>query len=465
MPNTRKQQSEISIAHYQRILRTLLHSIRLGISREQLLNDLMNALEQRKVACYLILVEGIREPEDPGRLAEVQIRRIVGCQESEERLGRCTNFRRAFETHWQSSELLRDVLLQHESLDFAFTGYDFCYDGEFLELHGEQDVWLCAVPLPAERRFLPERALFALYPNAGSEEQPKLPPGAKQEWSLLEELPIVYSILEHQLTRLAEMVAEQRDRLIMELAPRFINHEFGTTLGLMAEDIMALTPHLRKVAEKLGDHDPDLIALLQGLLKLRDKVARSRNLVEAFNNIEKRNPGDRARIGDIIGEACDLLEPMFRRQGIQVDRSRVEDFEIHTDSALVQHVVLNVLMNAIEAFAEEKDEKKEDAQLRRHIWIRAHKEGDEAEIQIANDGPPIPVHLGASIFEKGVTTRLHRQGHGQGLYISRLIAQYIGGNFGFCPPERNALPGNVCFRLRFPIRLEDVWDLQAALEK
>ena len=463
MPHTKKHPDEINIAHYQRILRTLLGSIRRGISREQLLTDLLNALEKRRVASYFVLLEAFREPEDPGQLAEVRIMRIVGCNESEEHLGRCVSLRRAFRKRWPYSALLHQVLLQHETMDFYFTGFDLLYDNEFFELHGGENVWYCAVSLPAERRFLPERALFAFYPNAGTEGQPKPPPGAEQEWSLLEELPIVYSILEHQLSRVAEMVAEQRDRLIMELAPRFINHEFGTSLGLMADDLIALTPHLKKLAKKLGDDDPDLIALLQDLLQLRDKVARSRNLVEAFNNIEKRNPGDRARIGDVIEEACNLLHPLFRRHGIQVDRSQVEDFEIHTDSALVQHVVLNVLMNAIEAVADENAERKE--RNKRHIWIRALKEGDEAEIQIANDGPPIPVHLAASIFEKGVTTRPHGQGHGQGLYISRLVAQYIGGEFGYCPPERNTLPGNVCFRLRFPIRLEDVWDLQAALEK
>ena len=463
MPHTKKHPGEISVAHYQRILRTLLQSIRRGISREQLLTDLMNALEERRIATYFVLLEAFREPEDHGPLADVRIMRIVGCQRNKESLGRCASLRREFRKRWRDSNLLRQVFLHHEPLDFYFTGFDLLYDNEFFELHGEKNVWYCAIPLPAERRFLPERALFAFYPNAGTEGQPKPPPGAEQEWSLLEELPIVYSILEHQLSRVAEMVAEQRDRLIMELAPRFINHEFGTSLGLMADDLVALTPRLRNLAKKLGDDDPDLIALLQDLLQLRDKVVRSRSLVEAFNNIEKRNPGDRARIGDVIEEACNLLHPLFRRNNIEVDRSQVEDFEIQTDSALVQHVLLNVLMNAIEAIADENAEKGE--RKKRHIWIRTLKEDDEAEIQVANDGPPVPVHLAASIFEKGVTTRPHGQGHGQGLYISRLVAQYIGGDFGYCPPGKNSLPGNVCFRLRFPIRLEDVWDLQAALEK
>ena len=453
--------------HYQRILRTLLASASSAVSREELVNNLFTALKSACVAQYFILVEGSHTAGGCG-LDGVRISQVAGLGDGNAGRDREHRLKKGFEARWRDSAMLRRVLLEGGQIDFLNTDWvvQEDYDGEFRELHGDAPVWLCAVPLPSSRLSLPLRAVFALYEVHGhAKERDSLPPGAQQEWSLIQALPIVYAMLDHQLSSVAGQVARQRREIITELAPRAINHEIGTAIKIMQDAMGRMGEPLRALHEKLGD-DEDFRKLLEELHFVREMADHAEHVTEAFTNIEKRNPEDIASLRELIEEAVTILSPLLNRNRIKVVTSSSRDIMVRTDAALVQHVVLNVMSNAIEAIEDEQAGIPPREREERHIYIELRRTiGQRAEITISNDGPEIAPGYGGRIFERGVTTRPHGKGHGQGLFICRLIASYLEGEFGLCPSGYRK-PGNsrVCFRLAFPLRQTYSEDLQASQE-
>lgn len=453
-------------ARYNRILLNLLEAVRGGLSRIELVERFLDALEGNHSADYLFLVEGYREISSDS-LAGVRLRRVIGKVHGDQE----KRLQEGIARRGPESPLLRDILINHQKLDFyntAFASEKFGYGGEFLEVHGKKPVWLCAVPLPSTRASVPERALFAMWLQEGDDWRMPLPPGGEEEWALMQVLPSVYALLEHELSSLTEMVEEKRRKLIMELAPRAINHEFGTSVGLMKDYMSRIVGHLPKL--KGYGSDPELTKIMEELLALRKQLDRSAIIAEAFTNIEKRKPDDIVPLEELITEAKAILSPLLRRNNIEIILEVPHrGIRLHTNAALVQHVILNVVHNAIEAIEDDLKAVRHagtpEAFPLHHVWIRAslHEDDNErVEILISNDGPPLPAELGLSIFEKGVTSRPHGHGHGQGLYICRLVASYLDGAFGLCRPERPRPPGNVCFRLEFPRRLQRHEDMGGA---
>lgn len=68
---------------------------------------------------------------------------------------------------------------------------------------------------------------------------------------------------------------------------------------------------------------------------------------------------------------------------------------------------------------------------------------------IYNNGPKIPENILNRIFEKGFTTRPN--GHGHGLYISRLIAEALGGHIYALSGTELPSEWSVGFQIDLPV--------------
>ena len=99
-------------------------------------------------------------------------------------------------------------------------------------------------------------------------------------------------------------------------------------------------------------------------------------------------------------------------------------------------VVLNVLKNSIDSFAEPVKEKK--------ISISAGVEGEWLIVRVHDSGNGFPPTVAERLFERGFTTK--PSAAGTGLYNSRVIMESHGGQCGV-----ESQPGaRTTFWLRFP---------------
>jgi signal transduction histidine kinase len=103
----------------------------------------------------------------------------------------------------------------------------------------------------------------------------------------------------------------------------------------------------------------------------------------------------------------------------------------------LQQVVLNLLMNAMDAMDQVTTED-------RRLIVQTRRVGDAVEVAVSDTGPGIPPERLPQLFEAFFTTK--KDGLGLGLAIARSLVEAHGGRiWADAPGERGAT-----FRLTLP---------------
>jgi C4-dicarboxylate-specific signal transduction histidine kinase len=104
----------------------------------------------------------------------------------------------------------------------------------------------------------------------------------------------------------------------------------------------------------------------------------------------------------------------------------------------LQQVLLNLVVNALEALAETDGD--------RRIGIRTERlPGRVAQISVEDNGPGLPLPLRREVFKPFFTTKA--QGMGMGLSIARSILQAHGGTISVDSARKTG----ACFTLTLPL--------------
>jgi two-component system sensor kinase FixL len=142
-------------------------------------------------------------------------------------------------------------------------------------------------------------------------------------------------------------------------------------------------------------------------------------------------------IGDMIADACALALPQDTRARVclhvQIDPELAPVF---ADRLQIQQVLVNLVLNAVQAMAEQ------DQQVLA-ITARRSAIGDTC-IDICDTGTGIPAAMLSAVFDPFVTTR--PDGLGMGLAIARMIVGAHGGTLS----ARNNQDGGVTVTVTLP---------------
>jgi C4-dicarboxylate-specific signal transduction histidine kinase len=144
---------------------------------------------------------------------------------------------------------------------------------------------------------------------------------------------------------------------------------------------------------------------------------------------------------DVV-ELAEVLRLSLRLVGGPLKRSARLDIDIDSaprvrgSSTQLSQIVLNLLVNAFQAVAEQPPE-------RRVVSARLHSEGGFAQLEIADAGPGVAEADSERIFDPFFTTK-PGVGTGLGLAISRRIAEELGGKLLV---SRDPVLGGAVFRL------------------
>jgi signal transduction histidine kinase len=140
-----------------------------------------------------------------------------------------------------------------------------------------------------------------------------------------------------------------------------------------------------------------------------------------------------------VTETADFLSSLAVGRGAELGRSLTPDaLPILGDRVQLQQVILNLVLNAMDAMAELTGEN-------RRISIRTSRVDDCAQLEVSDSGPGIPEDRLKSVFEPFFSSKT--EGMGMGLSIARTIVEAHQGRIW----AENRPDGGASFRIRLPL--------------
>ena len=212
-----------------------------------------------------------------------------------------------------------------------------------------------------------------------------------------------------------------------------IAHELNQPLGSIVTSGDAC---LRWLAAK----PPNLGEVLQAVEAIIRDGTRASGVLVRIRGLLRRGEGlrERSDINDVIREVIALSDGELRRNGVSLRTEMPGDLPpVVVDRILLQQVILNLIMNAMEAMRAVSDRV-------RVLRIRTEEQPSGSIVVVVQDsGAGVDPKHSSRMFEAFYTTKA--QGIGMGLTISRSIIEAHGGQLW---AVANDGPGSTfCFTL------------------
>ena len=149
-------------------------------------------------------------------------------------------------------------------------------------------------------------------------------------------------------------------------------------------------------------------------------------------------------INDLIREVIVLMGAEFRRHSVRVETALPSNLNsVIGDRVQLQQVVLNLIMNGIEAMSE-------SMQGQRQLHVRsANDQSGRVRVAVEDSGPGLDPARADQLFEAFFTTK--PEGMGMGLSICRSIIDAHGGQLWASPN----LPNGAVFQFTLPAAVGD----------
>ena len=253
---------------------------------------------------------------------------------------------------------------------------------------------------------------------------------------------------------LVVLMLQQRNMAMMierQLTHRAAARSASGLASVLAHEIKNPLSGIRGAAQllepSLSDADRSLTQLICS------ETDRIRNLVDRMEVFGDERPlgKDPVNIHDVLEHVRRLCETGFAR-GIRF----IEDYDpslppVPGNRDKLVQAFLNLVKNAAEAIGDNKQEGRIVMQTSFRPGVRLSVQGSDTRIslplmiQIEDNGPGIPDHLKASLFDPFVTTKPH----GTGLGLA-LVAKIINDHGGII--ECDSEPNRTVFRVLLPMQ-------------
>jgi PAS domain S-box-containing protein len=187
----------------------------------------------------------------------------------------------------------------------------------------------------------------------------------------------------------------------------------------LAQPIMASTVNAKASLRWLQRDPPELTRVREGTEKIIEAGALASEIINRLRSLYKKAPPKRelVAINEVVGEMAGMMRGEARGHAVSI-RTDLKDGLPMTvaDRVQLQQVLMNLMLNGIEAMKDKGGVLTVKSQLR---------ENGQIQISIHDTGPGLPVGKADQIFDAFFTTK--PQGSGMGLAISKSIVESQGG--------------------------------------
>ncbi|RZJ32640.1 MAG: PAS domain-containing sensor histidine kinase [Brevundimonas sp.] len=244
-------------------------------------------------------------------------------------------------------------------------------------------------------------------------------------------------------------VIDISERLSAQADLRRVRDEFAhaarvSMLGEMAASIAhevnqplaAISTNAAASLRWLARDEPDLQRALDLTSRIGADAQRAADVIARVRGMasKQRAAHDAVAVRAVIDETLLFLRDELQRREAKVDVV-AGALTVHGDRTQLQQVLVNLIMNAVQAAAPGR---------RPRVWITATRDQDDVEITVADNGPGLTVEPD-SLFTSFYSTK--PDGMGLGLPICRSIVESHGGRIH----ASNGATGGAVFMIRLPV--------------
>jgi signal transduction histidine kinase len=233
--------------------------------------------------------------------------------------------------------------------------------------------------------------------------------------------------------RMSELAHHNRYSIAGELTAS-IAHEINQPLG-------SILTNAETAQVMLKSPTPDMTELGEIIDDIRRDDQRASEVILRLRSLLKKTPFELRNfdLNGVVAEAIELLSGVATARDVRIDRFMTAvPLPVDADRVQLQQVVINLMINAMDAMAEVPAPDRE-------ISVYTARIDKLAQITVSDSGPGVPQEQRKQIFEPFFTTK--PQGMGMGLSIARTIIEAHHGQLS----SENHPGGGAVFRVRLPI--------------
>lgn len=260
---------------------------------------------------------------------------------------------------------------------------------------------------------------------------------------------------------LEEEVRELRDHLLRASRLSLLGQMSTEFSHQLKQPLQAILTYCNMLQRRFGRPESEDERAVDLLDKIEVSVLHSADIIQSIREFVKHRTLHREEIEleEIIEQAMLMVEPTARGWNADlVSPSEIPDTTVFVDSAQTVHVVVNLMVNALEACHEHTT-----GRPRVELFIRENPGSESVTLAVKDNGPGLPKDDPDVVFQKFYTGKT--EGLGMGLAISRDVCESQDGGLS----AKNNCNGVGCtFFVRLPLLCDsgcDTAELPALIVK
>jgi signal transduction histidine kinase len=239
------------------------------------------------------------------------------------------------------------------------------------------------------------------------------------------------SILSHEINKMADDLAESRDALVRSEKQAAL----GLLVPMLAHNIRNPLASIRATAQVIDvkEEDSDTQESINGIMNTVDRLERWTTSLLAYLHPVKPALNS-VPFNQIVKSSLVPLAQKLKEKNIKViQKITPAKQNVLTDEHLLEQVLYNLILNAIEASPQNSK-----------IEFEAQIKDEILEINIADEGSGMPFTPEPSTLSPGKSTK--RFGTGLGIPFAFKACEVLNGNITFIPRQ----PNGTQIQLQFP---------------
>jgi two-component system, NtrC family, nitrogen regulation sensor histidine kinase NtrY len=196
-------------------------------------------------------------------------------------------------------------------------------------------------------------------------------------------------------------------------------------LSVMTHEIMNSIAPISSLAETLKNRlnskdDTTFEDLELGIDTIKRRSEGLLKFAQTYRNLNKITTLNKQKVylRELFANLNHLMQPTFEQKDIELDIIlRETDLSVHADSSLLEQVLINLIVNAIEAVKDQSEPK--------IVLAAEHGPNKKVLIKVADNGPGIPEEVLDKIFIPFFSTK--KSGSGIGLSLCKQIVMLHKG--------------------------------------